>query len=130
MFVCNVSDPVELDPIEKKHVDKVKEKAKEQGAFSILISGKIESELLDLSPEESKEFLEDLGLSEPGLNSFIRSGHKLLNLQTYITAGPKEFDLGQFLLGAKLHKLQELFILILKEVLSVLRFIKHRIYLL
>jgi ribosome-binding ATPase len=101
MFVCNVSDPVELSDVEKKYVEKIKEKASQEGALSIVISGKIEAEILDLSLEESKEFLQDLGMSEPGLNAFIRGGHKLLNLHTYITAGPKEVRAWTIPVGSK-----------------------------
>ena len=50
----------------------------------------IESELVDLDDEERQEFLKDLGQDEPGLNRVIRAGYKLLNLQTYFTAGVKE----------------------------------------
>jgi len=56
----------------------------------VAISAKIESELAQLSDEEQAEYLETLGLKEPGLNRLIRTGFDLLNLQTYFTAGPKE----------------------------------------
>lgn len=69
---------------------KVKEWAEKEGAQMIVISGKVESELVDLSDEEQKEFLKELGLNEPGLHALIRSGYKLLELITYFTAGEKE----------------------------------------
>lgn len=56
----------------------------------IPISAKIESELVDMKPEEQKEYLAELGLSESGLNRLIRTAYKILGLQTFFTAGPKE----------------------------------------
>ena len=55
-----------------------------------MISAKIESEVAVLSDEDQKEFLDSLGLEEPGLNRVIRAGYELLGLQTYFTVGPKE----------------------------------------
>jgi GTP-binding protein YchF len=71
-------------------VDKVRERAKEEGAEVLTISGRIEAELSEMPDEERAEFLADLGLKEPGLNKLIRRGHRLLGLITYITVGPKE----------------------------------------
>ncbi len=71
-------------------VEAVKKRAAEEGAESVMISGKVESELIDLSESEQKEFLEALGLKEPGLNILIRAGYKLLDLITYLTAGEQE----------------------------------------
>ena len=56
----------------------------------MVISAKIEAEIAVLDPDERAEFLETLGLSEPGLNRLIREAYALLGLQTYFTAGPKE----------------------------------------
>ncbi len=56
----------------------------------VVISAKIESELASLGPEERAEYLETLGLTEPGLDRLIRSGYDLLDLITYFTTGPKE----------------------------------------
>jgi GTP-binding protein YchF len=68
----------------------VLERAAKDGAKSVIISAKIESEIALLDPEERAEFLETLGLTEPGLNKLIREAYALLGLQTYFTAGPKE----------------------------------------
>ncbi len=68
----------------------VEECAAKENAAAVVISAKIESELAQLSDEDQAEFLETLGLSEPGLNRLIRTGYDLLELQTYFTAGPKE----------------------------------------
>ncbi len=71
-------------------VQKVRDRAKQEGAEVVVISGKVESELVELSEEEQKEFLDSLGLKEAGLNLLIRAGYKLLDLITYFTAGEKE----------------------------------------
>ncbi|MEM8936062.1 MAG: redox-regulated ATPase YchF, partial [Pseudomonadota bacterium] len=68
----------------------VADRAEQEGAAFVAISAKIESELSQLSAEEQTEYLETLGLEEPGLNRLIREGFELLGLQTYFTAGPKE----------------------------------------
>ena len=70
--------------------DKVAARAVQDNANSVVISAQIESEIAVLDDEEQKEFLETLGLEEPGLNRLIREAYKLLGLQTYFTVGPKE----------------------------------------
>jgi len=69
---------------------KVAERARRDGADHVAISAQIESEIAVLDPAERQEFLETLGLSEPGLNKLIREAYHLLGLQTYFTVGPKE----------------------------------------
>jgi len=69
---------------------KVVRRAAEDGAKAVVISAKIESEIAMLDAHERAEFLETLGLSEPGLNRLIREAYALLGLRTYFTAGPKE----------------------------------------
>ncbi|HXV27975.1 MAG TPA: redox-regulated ATPase YchF [bacterium] len=68
----------------------LKEVAAKEGAQSVVISGKVESELIELAEEEQQEFLKTLGLKEPGLHALIRAGYRLLELITYFTAGEKE----------------------------------------
>ena len=68
----------------------VAERAARDQAKSVVISAQIESEIALLDPAERAEFLETLGLAEPGLNRMIREAYALLGLQTYFTAGPKE----------------------------------------
>ncbi len=70
--------------------EKVLAYAQDEGAQAVVISAQIESELAMLDDDEANEFLESLGLEEPGLNRLIHSGYKLLGLQTYFTCGPKE----------------------------------------
>ena len=88
LYCCNVA---ESDVVSgNKWVDAVKALAEKEGAQSVVISGKVESELIDLTEDEQKEFLKELGLQEGGLNVLIRAGYKLLELITYFTAGEKE----------------------------------------
>ena len=64
--------------------------AKSQGAHSVVISAKIEEEIAQMPAAERSDFLESLGLDEPGLNKLIRAGYELLGLLTFFTVGPKE----------------------------------------
>jgi len=88
LFVANVDeDSAATGNDYSRHVEQC---AAREGAAAVAISAKIESELAQLPEDEQAEYLETLGLSEPGLNRLIRTGFDLLNLQTYFTAGPKE----------------------------------------
>lgn len=100
LYVCNVSeeDAAEGNDFTKK----VEAMVAEQGAESVIISAAIEAEIAQMDTEEDKkEFLETMGLHEPGLNRIIRAGFKLLKLQTYFTAGPKEARAWTVHVGAK-----------------------------
>jgi ribosome-binding ATPase YchF (GTP1/OBG family) len=88
LYVCNV-DEGSADK-GNKYSDLVAERAAKDNAKSVVISAQIESEIALLDAEERAEFLETLGLEEPGLNRLIREAYKLLDLQTYFTVGPKE----------------------------------------
>ena len=68
----------------------LKEYAKKENAEVVKISAKIEEELADLEDEEKKEFLNDLGIEESGLDKLIKSSYKLLGLSTFLTAGTDE----------------------------------------
>jgi len=69
---------------------RAEEMAKSQGARSVVISAKIEEEIAQMPVEDRKDFLDSLGLEEPGLNRLIRAGYALLGLLTFFTVGPKE----------------------------------------
>ena len=69
---------------------KVEAYAAKEGAPVVPVSAAIESQIVDMSEEDKKLFLEDMGMEEPGLNRVIRAAYRLLGLQTYFTAGPKE----------------------------------------
>jgi GTP-binding protein YchF len=87
MYVANVSeDGFEGNP----YLDAVRKRAEEEGAETVAVCAAIEAELVELDAAERKEYLDELGFDEPGLNRVIRAGYKLLRLQTYFTAGVKE----------------------------------------
>ncbi|MDH5473693.1 MAG: redox-regulated ATPase YchF [Gammaproteobacteria bacterium] len=87
MYIANVNeDGFENNP----YLDKVVELAEKEGAIVVPVCAAIEAELVELSEEERKEFLDEMGQDEPGLNRVIRAGYSLLGLQTYFTAGVKE----------------------------------------
>jgi ribosome-binding ATPase len=87
MFVANVDESgFENNP----YLDRLREYAAAQNAPVVVICAKIESELADMSDEDRKMFLAEIGQEEPGLDRLIRAAFKLLGLQTYFTAGVKE----------------------------------------
>ena len=88
LYVCNVDEA--SAGTGNTLSDKVAERATRDGAKSVVISAQIESEIALLDPDERAEFLETLGLTEPGLDRLIREAYALLGLRTYFTAGPKE----------------------------------------
>ena len=88
MYVANVSDDGFGD--DNVHLAAVRARAAEEGSAVVPVCASIEEELSQLSDEERDEFLESLGLDEPGLNRLIRAAYELLGLQTYFTAGVKE----------------------------------------
>lgn len=88
MFVANVDEDSAASG--NDYSKKVEERASEEGAVCVVISAKIESEIALLEDDEAAEYLEELGLEEPGLSRLIHAGYQLLDLQTYFTAGPKE----------------------------------------
>ncbi len=88
MYVANVDEEGLFE--DNEFVKQVKEYAREEGAPVVKICAKIEAELSELPKEEKEEFLKELGLKEPGLNSVIREGYKLLDLITFFTAGEQE----------------------------------------
>ena len=73
-----------------KLLDRVREYAATEGAPVVAICAALEAEIADLSDDDKKVFLADVGLEEPGLNRLIRAVYGLLGLQTYFTVGPKE----------------------------------------
>lgn len=87
MYIANVSeDGFENNPL----LEHVKEVAAAEGAIVVPVCASMESELALLDAEEQADFLEEMGLKEPGLNRVIRAGYDLLGLQTFFTAGVKE----------------------------------------
>jgi ribosome-binding ATPase len=88
VYVCNVDEGSAATG--NAFSKKVEEAAKKEGAVSVVISAKIESEFAGLGAEDRDAFLAEMDLKEPGLNKLIYAGYSLLDLVTYFTVGPKE----------------------------------------
>ncbi len=88
LYVCNVDEGSAATGNAMTRL--VEDYAKQHNAAVIVISAEIESQLAQLPDDEQAEYLESLGLHEPGLNRLIREAYQLLGLQTYFTVGPKE----------------------------------------
>lgn len=86
MYIANVNE----DGFETTHILTVREIAAKEGSVVVPVCAAVEADIAELDDEERDEFMQELGLEEPGLNRVIRAGYKLLNLQTYFTAGVKE----------------------------------------
>jgi GTP-binding protein YchF len=99
LYVCNVAE--EDAASGNALAELVFAKAKAEGAEAVVVSAAIEAELVTMPPEDRTEFLAELGLEESGLSRVIRAGYKLLGLQTFFTAGPKETRAWTFPTGAK-----------------------------
>jgi GTP-binding protein YchF len=89
-YVTNVSEDDAASPDDNPMVKAVKALGEKRGAPVVSICASIEAEIMQLEPEERGDFLESVGLSEPGLNEVIRTGYRMLNLITYFTAGEPE----------------------------------------
>ncbi len=91
IFACNVEESDLATAGTNPHVTRVRDYVQTHLACdAVVISAQIESDLVDLSPEEAAEFLEALGVEESGIGALIRATYHLLGLQTYFTAGEKE----------------------------------------
>jgi GTP-binding protein YchF len=91
LFACNVAEGDLADAERNPFVQQVAEFVRtHHDAAYVPISAKIESELIDLEPEEARAFLRDLGVADSGVSALIRASYQLLGLQTYFTAGEKE----------------------------------------
>jgi GTP-binding protein YchF len=88
LYACNVEEASAASG--NAFSRKVEERAKEEGAMSVVISAKIESEIAVLPSDERADYLAAVGLQETGLDRLVRAGYALLHLVTYFTAGPKE----------------------------------------
>ena len=100
LYVCNVDDTSAANG--NKYVDAVREATKDENAELLIISAQTEADIAELeSYEEKQMFLEDMGLKESGCDRLIKAIYQLLNLQTYITAGPMEVKAWTFRKGWK-----------------------------
>jgi ribosome-binding ATPase len=91
IFACNVKESDLATADKNPYVEKVREYVKTHLACeAVVISAQIESDLIDLSADEAKQFLKELGVDESGVGALIRATYHLLGLRTYFTAGEKE----------------------------------------
>lgn len=91
LYVANVGeDEVATADAENPHVQKVREYAASENAQVVSISARVESEIAELDEDEAKEFLQEMGLEQSGLEKLIHAAFDLLGLMTFLTAGPDE----------------------------------------
>lgn len=101
LYVANVAEDLMATPEESPHYQTVKAIAEKEGAEVVGISAEIEQQISELDDEDRVMFLEDLGVTEPGLHRLIRKSYDLLNLGTFFTAGVKEVRAWTFKKGMK-----------------------------
>jgi hypothetical protein len=77
----------------------LEQRAAKEGAPLVAVCAAVEAQIADLPPEDKKIFLDDMGMTEPGLNRVIRAAYALLGLETFFTAGPKEVRAWQLRVG-------------------------------
>ncbi|MBE6307145.1 MAG: redox-regulated ATPase YchF [Bacteroidaceae bacterium] len=100
MYVCNVDEASAVTG--NAYVERVREAVKEENAEILILAAKTESEIAEFDDyEERKMFLDELGLEESGVSRLIRSAYKLLDLETYITAGEPEVRAWTYRKGSK-----------------------------
>jgi GTP-binding protein YchF len=97
LYIANVDENGFED---NPHLDTVRAIATQENAMVVVVCNKLESEIAELEDDERLEFLNDLGMDEPGLDKVIRAGYDLLGLQTYFTAGVKEVRAWTVKIGA------------------------------
>ncbi len=100
LYVCNVDDASAVTG--NKYVDAVREAVKEENAEILIVAAQTESDIAELETyEERQMFLEEIGLQESGVNRLIKAAYKLLDLETFLTAGPKEVRAWTYRKGSK-----------------------------
>ena len=100
LYVCNVDDSSAVDG--NAYVERVREAIAGQDSDLMIVAAKTESEIAELDTwEERQEFLNEIGLEESGVSRLIRAAYRLLDLQTYFTAGPDEVRAWTFMRGTK-----------------------------
>jgi GTP-binding protein YchF len=100
MYVCNVDESSAVTG--NAHVEAVRRAVQDEHAELLILAAKIESEIAEFeSADERQLFLESIGLNESGVNRLVKCGYKLLNLETFLTAGPKEVRAWTYPQGSK-----------------------------
>lgn len=90
IYVANVSEEDAADDASNPMVDEIRAFAETEGSDVIVVSAEIEAELSELDDEEKKEYLAEMGISEPGLDKLIKASYSLLDLISFITTGEDE----------------------------------------
>jgi GTP-binding protein YchF len=100
MYICNVDEASALTG--NAYVEAVRQAVKDENAEILIVAAKIESEIAELETfDERQLFLAEIGLEESGVNRLIKSAYKLLNLETFLTAGPQEVRAWTYMKGSK-----------------------------
>jgi len=100
MYICNVDEASAVNG--NQYVDQLRESIKDENAQLLIVAAKIESEIAEFDTYDERQlFLNEIGLEESGVNRLIKSAYKLLNLSTFITAGPMEVRAWTFISGSK-----------------------------
>ena len=100
LYVCNVDDASAVTG--NKYVDAVREAVKDENAEILIVAAQTESDIAELETyEERQMFLEEIGLEESGVNRLIKAAYRLLDLETFLTAGPKEVRAWTYRKGSK-----------------------------
>ncbi|MBD0372047.1 MAG: redox-regulated ATPase YchF [Pyrinomonadaceae bacterium] len=90
IYAANVDEASMAEPDENPHVQTVREIAESEGAECVIICAQLEAELVDLPPDERRDYLDALGVEGSGVDSLIKSAYRLLGLMSFLTAGEKE----------------------------------------
>lgn len=101
LYAANVDEKYLDDPTGNAYVDEVKKHAAQDNSEVITVCGKIEEEISALDDEEKKEFLQEMGLNESGLDKLIRTSYHLLGLISFFTTGPMESKAWTIIKGTK-----------------------------
>jgi len=100
LYVCNVDENAAVSG--NDYTEQVRQAIREEDSDMLIVAAKIESEITEFETYEEREmFLNELGLTESGVNRLIKSAYKLLNLETFLTAGPQEVRAWTYLKGSK-----------------------------
>jgi GTP-binding protein YchF len=100
LYICNVDEAAAING--NSHVEAVREAVRGENAEILIVAARVESEISELeSFEERQMFLSEIGLAESGVNRLIKSAYKLLNLETFLTAGPQEVRAWTYTKGSK-----------------------------
>ena len=101
LYVANVDEDKVANPDDIEYVKQIREFAATENAEVVVISARAEEEISELDDEDKEFFLEDLGLTESGIDKLTRAAYHLLGLGTYFTAGEKEVRAWTFKRGIK-----------------------------